>query len=127
MPLTDTQSMQINTARNETPHIDDYQINEFLNGAQYPINFLDFETFQNAVPRFKGQSPYMQIPFQYSLHILHEDGLLEHKEYLGDETTDPRLKLTEKLVLDITDTGSIVAFNQSFEKSVIKALAHEFQ
>jgi hypothetical protein len=65
----------------------------------------------------------MQIPFQYSLHILHEDGTLEHKEFLGDENSDPRNDLIDQMLNDITPTGSIVAFNQSFEMSRIKELA----
>ncbi len=65
----------------------------------------------------------MQIPFQYSLHILHEDGTMEHKEFLGDENTDPRTNLITQMLSDITSTGSIMAYNQSFEMSRIKELA----
>jgi hypothetical protein len=122
-----TQSLQIETAMSGKPHIDVYRIGEFIKGVEYPINFLDFETFQNAVPKLDGQRPYMQLPFQYSLHILHEDGELEHKEYLGDEHSDPRPALAKQLPSDITSTGTIIAFNQSFEKSVIKTLANEYE
>ena len=69
------------------------------------FNFFDFETFQNAIPRFDRQRPYAQIPFQYSLHIRHEDGTLEHKEFLGDKK---RLPLAKQMLKDITPTGSIV-------------------
>ena len=65
----------------------------------------------------------MQMPFQYSHHILHEDGTMEHKEFLGDENSDPRGALIEQMLNDITATGSIVAYNQSFEMSRIKELA----
>jgi len=126
LPLNATQSLQVKTGISREPHVDKNQISEFLGGAIYPINFLDFETFNSAIPRYEGQRPYMQIPFQYSLHILHEDGHLEHREFLGDEYLDPRPALVEQLVTDITGTGSIVAFNQSFEKSVIKSLANGF-
>ena len=63
------------------------------------------------------------MPFQYSLHILHEDGTLEHKEFLGDENSDPRRPLSEQMLKDITPTGSIIAYNQSFEITQIKNLA----
>jgi hypothetical protein len=56
--------------RTREPYIDKDIIKDFLETIQYPINFFDFETFQNAIPRFDKQRPYMQIPFQYSLHIL---------------------------------------------------------
>lgn len=121
--LNDTQRLQVETAKTKEPYIDKKIIKDFLGTIEYPINFFDFETFQNAIPRFDNQRPYMQIPFQYSLHILHEDGTMEHKEFLGDENSDPRGVLIEQMLNDITSTGSIVAYNQSFEMSRIKELA----
>ena len=121
--LNDTQKLQIETAKTGEPYIDKKIIKDFLCTIKYPINFFDFETFQNAIPRFDKQRPYQQMPFQYSLHILHEDGRLEHKEFLGDENFDPRENLIEQMLSDITPIGSIVAYNQSFEMSRIKELA----
>lgn len=69
----------------------------------------------------------MQMPFQYSLHILHEDGRLEHREFLADEHRDPRVELAWQMLRDITPTGSIVAFNQSFEIGRIRELAEELK
>jgi len=116
-------SLQIAHNKSGEIKIDKPKITEFLDNIEYPINFFDFETFQNAIPRFDGQRPYAQIPFQYSLHILHEDGTMEHKEFLGDENKDPREDLAKQMLTDITSTGSIIAFSQSFEKTQIKNLA----
>jgi len=121
--LNTTQKLQVDTYKTKEPYIDKTIIKDFLDTIKYPINFFDFETFQNAIPRFDSQRPYMQIPFQYSLHILHEDGTMEHKEFLGDENSDPRDALITQMLNDITPTGSIVAYNQSFEQSRIKELA----
>ncbi len=114
---------QIQYHKSQEIKIDKLKIKEFLDTIEYPINFFDFETFQNAIPRFDNQRPYSQIPFQYSLHILHEDGTLEHKEFLGDENSDPRDELSKQMLKDITPTGSIIAFNQSFEITQIKNLS----
>ncbi|QOP45886.1 DUF2779 domain-containing protein [Sulfurimonas paralvinellae] len=116
-------TLQIKHHKSQEIKIDKPKIKEFLDTIEYPINFFDFETFQNAIPRFDNQRPYAQMPFQYSLHILHEDGTLEHKEFLGDENSDPRRPLSEQMLRDITPTGSIIAFNQSFEITQIKNLA----
>jgi hypothetical protein len=116
-------SLQIKHHKSQEIKIDKFKIKEFLNTIEYPINFFDFETFQNAIPRFDNQRPYAQVPFQYSLHILHKDGTLEHKEFLGDENSDPRRTLAEQMLNDITPTGSIVAFSKSFEITQIKNLA----
>ena len=122
-PLTDIQELQVETYKTKEPFVDKSIIEDFLATIEYPINFFDFETFQNAIPRFDNQRPYQQMPFQYSLHILHEDGTMEHKEFLGDENSDPRDDLIEQMLNDISATGSIIAYNQSFEISRIKELA----
>ncbi len=67
-------------------------IREFLSTLSYPIYHLDFETFQIAIPLWRGTKPYEQIPFQYSLHIDKGDGSTPtHKEFLPNEFYDPRL------------------------------------
>jgi len=115
--------IQIAHHKSQEIKIDKPKIKDFLETIEYPINFFDFETFQNAIPRFDNQRPYVQMPFQYSLHILHEDGTLEHKEFLGDENSDPRCALSEQMLKEITPTGSIIAYNKGFEQGQIKNLA----
>ncbi len=122
--LNTTQKLQVETFKSNEPYIDKSIIKDFIEIVKFPINFFDFETFQNAIPRFDSQRPYMQIPFQYSLHILHEDGTLEHKEFLGDENSDPRDALINQMLKDITLNGSIMAYNQAFEITRIKELAN---
>ena len=102
------------------------EIRSFLDTLTYPVYHLDFETFQQPVPEFDDERPFQQIPFQYSLHIEHADGTLEHREFLGKEGTDPRRALAERLVSDIPMGVCSLAFNMSFEKTVIKNLAEQF-
>jgi predicted RecB family nuclease len=116
-------SLQLEHYRSGKVKTDCEKIKDFLETIVYPINFFDFETYQEAIPRFDDQRPYAQMPFQYSLHILHEDGTLEHKEFLGDEHHDPRRELAERMLQDITPTGSIVAYHASFEQTQIRTLA----
>ena len=97
-------------------------IKDFLKSLSYPLSFLDFETFSEAVPSYSKQTPYQNIPFQYSLHILEKKGSLTHKEFLCTENKDPRPGLINSLINDLPDKGTILAFNDKFEKSVIKEL-----
>ncbi len=101
-------------------------IKHFMKTLRYPLYHFDFETFDTAVPIYDKSRPYQKIPFQYSLHIQHEDGKLEHFEYLADGDEDPRLKLLEQLKDEIKGTGSVVVFNKSFETGVLKLLAEDF-
>ena len=94
-----------------------------LDRLQYPLYFLDFETFGPAVPRFDGLHPYEQYPFQYSCHIMDADQHVTHKEYLHTDKTDPRLPLAGSLIDTLEDAGTIVAYNAGFEKGVIAKLA----
>ena len=106
-------------------YIDRKNIKKFMEGLNEPIYFLDFETYQIPIPLYDGLNPYSQIPFQYSLHIL-EDGKLSHKEYLSETGIDPRRKLAEALVKDIPMNVCTLAYNMSFEKTVIKRLAEMY-
>jgi hypothetical protein len=122
-PLNATQKLQLQTALSGKPHVERERLARFIEAASYPIHFLDFETLQDAVPRFEGQRPYQQIPFQYSLHILYRDGRLDHREYLADENADPRPSLAERLAADIGARGSIVAHSKATEIAAINGLA----
>ena len=48
---------------------------------------------------------------------------LNHKEYLASPNTDPRRGLAERLVNDIPKNVCVLAYNMTFEKTVIKNLA----
>ena len=121
--LNAVQTLQVDTFLKRELHIDSAAIADYFGDVRYPIHFLDFETFQDAIPRFDGQGPYSNMPFQYSLHLLHEDGELEHREFLADESEDPRLELAQRLLADISAAGTLFAYHQSFEIGVIRGLA----
>ncbi|AJC84251.1 DUF2779 domain-containing protein [Campylobacter peloridis] len=123
--FNENQQIQIQASLNEEIHINKENIKEFLNTLIYPIYHLDFETFMQAVPEFKGVKPYMQIPFQYSLHIDYKDKL-EHKEFLSECGIDPRYELAKNLINDIPKDVCVLAYNASFEKGVIRNLALAF-
>ena len=109
---------------NKEDKINKDRIKEFLKTITYPLYFLDFETYQQSIPMFDYVKPYEQIPFQYSLHIIKkEDSKLEHKEFLAKSGIDPRRNLALQLIKDIPKDVCVLAYNMSFEKSVIKRLA----
>ncbi len=126
--LTDKQFRQISsTLNNLPPEFDKEAIGEFLDQLKYPLYFLDFETFQQVIPKYNGIKPYSQIPFQYSLHIQEKkDGPLQHKEFLAEAGADPRRAIAESLCQDIPINSCILAYNMAFEKSCIKELAQQF-
>jgi hypothetical protein len=87
-------------------------IKEELSGLKYPIFFMDFETVNPAIPRFKWMRPYDQLPFQWSVHVLREPGTkLEHFEFLAMDTNDPRHEFIGSLCTALGKSGSIVDFD----------------
>ena len=108
-------------------------INKFLDTIEYPISFLDFETYQDAIPSHPGIRSYEQIPFQFSLHILEsENAELNHVEFLAEPGLDPRESFTKKLIQTLPNKGSIIVYNQSFEAGILRKMAqlylsHEMQ
>lgn len=112
------QRLQIEVLRSGLEQVDPGAISSFLERLEYPLHFLDYETFQLAVPRFERCLPWSQVPFQYSVHVVHEDGSREHREFLA--TTPDVLPVTDlvaRLRQDIGIRGSVVVWNQGFEQS----------
>ncbi len=109
---------------NLPPQIETEPIKEFLSTLNYPLYFLDFESFQPAIPLYDNSHPFQQIVFQYSLHYMEtEDGELKHTECLAYPGTDPRRQIAEQLCKDIPMDTCVTAYNMSFEKTRIKEMS----
>lgn len=85
--------------------------------AVIPLCFLDYESFNPAIPLFEGFKPYQHIAFQYSLHILTQDGQLSHYDYLAREQGNPLPELLSSMASHVPATGSVIVWNKSFEMS----------
>lgn len=122
--LPPRQRRQVEVHLSGEPYIDAKGIGQTLRKLSYPLYFLDFETYSVPIPPYDNISPYMQVPFQYSLHYIEtEGGELKHTEFLATPGTDSRRELAEQLVKDIPVDVCTTAYNASFEKNVIKRLA----
>lgn len=118
LKLTARQRWQIEAARTGRERVKRDRLREFVDAVRFPCWFLDYETFQTPVPLFSGTWPYQQVPFQYSLHALHEDGTIEHREFLWTEAGKPPIvPLVEALRRDIGDDGSVLVWWKGFEGS----------
>lgn len=80
----------------------------------WPLNLIDFETSTSALPFYEGKSPYSGVAFQWSHHVMHEDGKIEHVgEYINFEKgVFPNLEFirTLKQSLSIND-GTIFRYH----------------
>jgi hypothetical protein len=125
--LSANQRLQIEATLEKKIVISKESIKDFLDTLWYPLYFLDFETFSTPVPLFDGTRPYQQIPYQYSLHVLENEGsTLKHHEYLAPPGVDPRKELAVKLLSEIPDDACVIAYVAGFEKGILKNLAEYF-
>ncbi len=114
--LNEKQRRHVRAAQQGKPQMDIPAIRAALAGLTYPLNFLDYETFNPAVPIFPGYHPYEHIVFQYSLHVVdspeeparHFDCLITHKQ-------DPAPLIVPQLLKHIRKSGAVIVWNQSFE------------
>ncbi len=121
--LSNKHIQQIESYVQNKVHTNKEAIKQEISKLQFPLAFLDFETYQDAIPQHAGTRPFEQIPFQYSLHILGSaDAELEHREFLADPKQDPRKDFITTLLTDLPSTGNIVVYNRSFEAGILKKL-----
>ncbi len=102
---------------NLEPKIDKEAIRDIINSLKYPLYFIDYESYQTAIPEVIGTKPYQQLPFQYSLHIIKEkNASIEHKEFLAEiDDKDFIRHFAESMIKDMPEDGSIIIYNKSFE------------
>lgn len=103
----------------------DPRLAEELGKLEHPIHFLDFETFNPALPLYVGTRPYQVIPFQWSDHIMDSDGTLRHEGFLHDGLDDPRKPIARSLLKTLGTSGSVVVYS-GFEERRIRELADAF-
>ena len=126
-PLNTNQHLQVESEKTGKTFINNPEIKKFVRSLNYPLYFLDFETFQSAIPLFDRSKSYQQTVFQYSLHILDKPGgTLQHKEFLAEPKGDPRIPFIKQLIKDLDTAGDIVVYNRGFETSRLREIATFF-
>lgn len=125
--LTPRQAIQREASRGNRAHVNAAAIRQFLAPLEYPLSFLDFETFQTAIPMFDGLKPWAQVPFQFSLHVQAKRGRRAvHRAFLAEGAADPRAEFLRHLKQALPPSGTILAYYAAFEKGVLSACARAF-
>lgn len=87
---------------------------------KFPLHFIDFETSMSALPFNKGLKPYEQVAFQFSHHIYHESGKIEHaNQYLNNTIGEfPNFKFVRALK-DTLGNYEGTIFRYSYHENII--------
>lgn len=128
---TQRQWMQISKIKNnDSSHwIDIENLKAEMDSWIYPLHFIDFETASAPIPFNKGRYAYEGIAFQFSHHIVHKDGTIEHcGQYLN--TTPgvfPNYEFIRKLKSELEkDDGSIFRY-AAHENTFLNAISQQIQ
>jgi hypothetical protein len=125
--LNKNNRLQLEVHKSGKPLMDKKAIKNFLSDLNYPLYFMDFETFQPAVPLFDNSKPYQQIPFQYSVFLRKsKDSQAEHFEFLAEPGEDPRKKFIENLLKVTKGKSDVLVYNKSFEITRLNEIARDF-
>ncbi len=127
--LTRFQQIQVAASKTDEAVIDRGGLAQFLSSVQYPIYYFDFETIAPAIPILNGMRPYQRIPVQFSCHIQRAPQMpLEHHEFLasGLPGIDPREECLRAMKSIFGSEGSIIAYHDDFERSLIREMAVQF-
>jgi hypothetical protein len=122
--LKGKQLVQYDSHKTGEPHVEREKLDAFLKSLKFPLQFLDFETYNTGIPLYDGLKPYEQLPFQFSLHVIEKAGQKKpvHHSFIAEGPEDPREEFLKALHEAIRPNGNIVVYNQSFEKGVLERL-----
>lgn len=120
---TERQLLQITKARanDATCYLDKGGLANEFGSWRFPLHFIDFETSMPAIPYNAGRRPYEGIAFQFSHHVVHEDGTVEHKGEFLNVTPGrfPNFDFIRALKKELAgDEGTIYQYSQ-FENSYL--------
>lgn len=120
------QYAQIMASKNGGLYYDYYPLKTWLDAiSARPLVFIDFEWERYLIPQFEGLKPYDVVCFEYSIHILNENGEVTHNAFIG--TGDDREDFIKALLRDVPKGAKLVAYNAvGAEVLRIKELAAQF-
>lgn len=90
----------------------------------YPLHFIDFETSSVAIPFLAGRRPYEITAFQFSHHVMAEDGSVHHRtQWLNAEPgVDPNILFAMALMAALKDDRGTIFRWSDHENTVLNKI-----
>ena len=109
--------------KDHTPYILRDELKAEMDSWKYPLHMIDFETSTVAIPFYKGMKPYEQVAFQFSHHLIHEDGsVTHHSEFIHFEKGKfPNFEFIRALKASLGEKGTIFRYS-THENSILNAI-----
>lgn len=122
---------QVRRARARTlePYVDRDGLKKEMSPWRYPLHMIDFETMRTALPFHRGKRPYEGIAFQFSHHVMEENGEIRHAgEFLSFVPgAFPNYDLVRELKRQLeNDEGSIFRYH-SHENTFLNEILQQLE
>ena len=116
LSASERQWLQVEKVKNKdtTAYLDIAGMKAEMETWTFPLHHIDFETSRVAIPFTKGRRPYEGIIFQFSHHVVHENGTIEHAgQYLNaDPGVFPNYESVRELKRQLEkDSGTIFRYS----------------
>lgn len=122
---SDRQMLQIelHKTNSKTPWFDKVALKGHIESWNWPLHFIDFETCMPALPFKKNFPPYSEVAFQFSHHVMQEDGKISHVgEYINLSQEFPSFNFVRELKRQLeNDYGTVFRYS-SHENSVLNRI-----
>lgn len=108
----------------ETIYVEKEGLKNEMEKWQFPLHFIDFETSSSALPFMANMSPYEQVAFQFSHHMVLEDGTINHQtEYINNTPGDfPNFSFARSLYQALkNDDGTIFRYH-NHENTILNVI-----
>ena len=94
---------------------------------RWPLHFIDFETSRPALPYHRGRTPYDQILFQFSHHVLERDGRLAHRTQclIATPHVPPSARVVRALRDALSNDGGTVVHWWTHEATVLSDIRRQ--
>ncbi len=96
---------------------------------EYPLHLIDFETSAVALPFYKDMCPYEQVAFQFSHHVLNEDGSIEHKgQYINTrQGIFPNFEFVRELKKQLEEDNGTIFRYAGHENTILLAIRRQLE
>jgi hypothetical protein len=114
-------------SKDNTIHVEKAELKAEMANWKFPLHFIDFETSTVALPFTAGRKPYEQVAFQFSHHVYHENGTIEHQsEFISNTPGEfPNFIFARALRNALMhDSGTIFRF-ATHENTILNAIIEQ--
>ena len=127
LSLSQRQWLQVTKCVNDdgASFLDKDNLLKEMAGWRFPLHFIDFETCRAAIPLHRGSRPLDLVAFQFSHHVMHADGRVEHAgECLcTQDGTSPNEAFVAALREQVGGDDGAILHYAPHEVSTLRALA----